>query len=266
MAARVAWDEARYALMGAVACRVTSTWTVHAHPRTAISFHTHSVDPEFGDELGGFLATCRSGMVLLDVGAHYGVFTLAALHAGGPTARVWAVEPSRVCQRLLRLNARSNGIEDRVTIVPKAIGAVEGELPMLTTGAGGYDFLVAANETRPDSTQIEMTSISTLAAEIPVSITHLKIDIEGFESEALAGCGDYLRTNQPALFLELHGDILRARGKDPEALLSDLANCGYTRLEHRGHGISTSAAARMPLARLVCLPTGWGSSPSEVKR
>ncbi len=264
LAAQAVWDEMHYTLTGTLNCRVTSDWIVRVHPRTASTFRITANDPEFRDELFGFLAQCRPGMVLLDVGSHYGMFTLAALHAGGPTARVWAVEPSRVCQRLLRLNARSNGVGDRVTIVAKAIGAVDGDLPMLTTGAGGYDFLVAADETRPDSTRVAMTTLPSLAAKISVPITHLKIDIEGFESEAIAGGLDYLQKNRPALFLELHGDILRARGKDPIALLTDLADCGYTRIEHRGHAITASAAAQMPLARLVCLPTGWETpNPSE---
>ena len=264
MAFRVGWDEARYTLIGTVNCQVTSDWSVRVHPRTAITFRTSAVDPELRDELLGFMAQCRPGMVLLDVGSHFGMFALAALHAGGSTAQVWAVEPSRACRRLLGLNMQSNGVASQVTVVAKAIGEVDGALPMLTTGAGGYDFLVATDEVRPDSTQIAMTTLPTLAATIPVPITHIKIDIEGFEYEALAGGCDYLRANRPALFLELHGDILRARGKDPIALMSVLADCGYETIEHRGRVITVSEAARMPLARLVCLPSGWAiSSPSE---
>ena len=51
-------------------------------------------DDELIEELDSFIAHCRRGMVLFDVGAHFGVFSLAALHYGGPDAIAVAVDPS----------------------------------------------------------------------------------------------------------------------------------------------------------------------------
>jgi FkbM family methyltransferase len=236
---------------------VTPDWRVRCHPRTFAAFRAQTENPDCRDELAGFVAVCHPGMVLLDVGSHYGVFTLAALRFGGESARVLAVDPSPTCRRLLRANVRLAGGEARVTVAAAAVGAAAGELPMLSTGPGGEDFLVASEEPRPDVTRVPMVTIPALAAGLPAPVTHLKIDIEGFEDRALAGAWDYLRAARPVLVLELHGDILRGRGADPLALLTALAGCGYRRVEHRRGPISADAAAGLPLARLICFPDGW---------
>jgi hypothetical protein len=68
------------------------------------------------------------------------------------------------------------------------------------------------------------------------------------------GGGDYTRLAQAALFLELHGDILRNRGKGTEAVFAELAKCGYTFFEHNGRVIAPERAALEPLSHLLCLP------------
>src|SRR5262249_35977564 len=148
------------------------------------------------------------GMVLLDIGSHYGMFTLAALRFGGPEARVWAVDPSPTCVRLLAENVRLAGAQDRVTAVQAAVGAEDGILNMLSTGAHSCDFFIASDTPRPDATQVPQHRLDTLAATIPAAITHLKIDVEGHEDSVVAGGREFLRKSRPLLFLELHGDML----------------------------------------------------------
>ena len=44
----------------------------------------------------------RSGMTVLDVGAHHGLYTLLASKKVGPTGKVFAFEPSQRERRVLR--------------------------------------------------------------------------------------------------------------------------------------------------------------------
>jgi FkbM family methyltransferase len=90
------------------------------------------------------------GSLVLDVGAHHGVYAAEALRRN-PGARLVAVEPDPQGCRLLSLNLALNGFEDRAEIVEAAIGSETGtgflsydpagswgnRLSMLTAAPGG---------------------------------------------------------------------------------------------------------------------------------
>ena len=69
------------------------------HPVSLSALVGHTDSEETRLEMDGFIRRCTPGMVLVDVGDHYGMFTLTALHYGGASARVVAVDPSPVCTR-----------------------------------------------------------------------------------------------------------------------------------------------------------------------
>lgn len=77
-------------------------WVLRAHPLAVRCVYMSQIrDLEQRAELDAFLARCSPGMQLLDVGCHFGVFSLAALHYGGPTARAVAVDPSHTATTML---------------------------------------------------------------------------------------------------------------------------------------------------------------------
>ncbi|MGH7887937.1 MAG: hypothetical protein ACREPG_08735, partial [Candidatus Binatia bacterium] len=61
-------------------------WNLACHPICLPDFKVFQTDPEQSGELDQFVPRCAAAMRLLDVGAHWGIFTLAALQFGGPTA------------------------------------------------------------------------------------------------------------------------------------------------------------------------------------
>src|SRR6478735_8893321 len=84
--------------------------------------------------------------------------------------------------------------------------------------------------------------------------THIKMDIEGFEDEAIAGGLDCLRKYRPILFLELHGRFLRARGIDPAQVLRRLRDSGYARTLKDGADVPEQALRACDFeCRIVCL-------------
>ena len=246
-------NEGAYVMGYRPAVRLHGDWTLRCHPVSYPMFRTFEVEDEFRAELDGFVTYCAQNMMLLDIGASFGFFSLAALHFGGDGARVVAVDPSATSHRILRANLRLSGVVDRVQVIEAAVGKDDGVLPMLTAGPAGEHYLVAASSDRTDASAIRQYSIPSLLDVTAFPATHLKIDVEGFEAEVIEGAMSFLCSRRPIIFLELHGDFLRQRQLEPVDVLRKLGECGYNRLERHGKSIDAAEAAKLPIARLVCL-------------
>lgn len=220
---------ARHAIGRSDRVSLTSDLVVRCHPICRSEFEVFRRDGLQMTELTEFVRHCQPRMRLLDVGANYGVFTLAALHYGAPGARAVCVEPSPSAAHYLRHNLSLNGHTDKVEVVQLAAGARTGRIRMLSTGAGGADYFVIPPEPRPDSVSVPQVDMSSLCQSLGFAPTHIKLDVEGYEAEALEGLRSVLLEASPLLFVELHGDLLRRRGVHPNTVLSLLRSFGYSR-------------------------------------
>lgn len=247
-----AWHEAAYSLGWSSSVDVTRDWRVRCHPASRVAFESARSEPDFHAEIAGFVRACSPGMRLLDVGAHFGLFTLAALHHGVPDSRVVAVEPSISAMRILEANVRLARAADRVTLVRAGLGATRGTMRVLTTGAGGLHQVVRPSAPRPDAVEVPALRLDDLVTDRAFAPTHVKIDVEGFETEVLEGGRECLARYRPVVFLELHGSLLRQSGADPARTLALLGECGYRALESHGVAVSAREAAAAHLIRLIC--------------
>lgn len=232
-------------------------WRLRCHPlalRTA--YRAHLDDPEQVAELDGFIAECTPGMVLFDLGAHFGLFSLATVHYGGPGARALAVDPSPVAVRLTRLIAAMNGAADRITVVRAAAGDAEGAVELVDVGVLAAGYYVPADAAHPagERTRVNAVTVDGLAARHGMAPTHVKIDVEGAEAAALRGARATLTlAPAPLLFLELHNDLARRAAGDPAAPLRLLEEYGYRvdGLEREG---ARAALLARGIARVVARP------------
>lgn len=131
------------------------------------------------------------GDLVFDVGAHVGTRS-RAMRLGG--ARVVAIEPQRLFARFLRRTLPRD-----IYLVEAAVGAESGDVDMAvsrrhpTVSSLRADFVEQATQTpgfqhvRWDRTErVRVVTLDQLATEYGHP-DYVKIDVEGFESEVLAG-------------------------------------------------------------------------------
>lgn len=231
-------------------------WVVRCHPAAHRAIVASQVrDPAQAAELAAFIQTCVPGMVLFDLGAHFGVFSLAALHFGGPHARAVAVEPSPTALRLLAIQARLNRVSDRLVRIPGAAAREPGTQEMVAVGVIADGYFVPAERDHPssDRTRVPGVSIDSLVRDLGYGPTHLKIDVEGEEAAVLrGGVATLSRSGPPQIFLELHNDITRRRGGDPGEAVRLLEDLGY-RITGHGKPLDRRALERAAVTRVVAV-------------
>lgn len=182
-----------------------------------------------------------------DVGAFIGLF---ALHASRQARQVVCFEPlPRNRERLLE-NLRLNGIGN-VLVRPFGVGREKASLEMSfdplmpggaslnTSIAGGITVATAASQ----RSAVQVTTIDADREEAALPPPDfIKIDIEGFELDALLGARQTLLAHKPALYLEMHGETLAQKRENVHAIVQLLHELGYTSVMHVESGTTITPA------------------------
>lgn len=254
MSAKWMVNEVRYIAGRHSLVEMRPGWRLRSHPSAyPFAYFAQHADPEQVEEFDAFVAACRPGMTLFDIGAHFGLFSLAALHFGGASARAVALDPSPTATRMLRIQARLNGVADKLTVIQAAAGERTGSREMVAAGVLGAGYFMAPKDhTGGELTRTRETTLDELTETTGLKPTHLKIDVEGDEAAVLRGARRLLTgIEPPLLFLELHHEMIGERGGDPAETLSLLTEFGYTVFSQNGGTPSMEELLSRPLVR-VC--------------
>jgi len=168
----------------------------------------------------------RPGDTVVDIGASFGWYTLLAAQLVGTTGQVWAFEPSPIAAR--RLRAALNNLS-YVHLVQAAVGRTEqaATLYLPTTSAIHSPSLVASDP-HFVPVSVRQVSLDNLAELHNRPIRLVKLDIEGYEGEALAGMRSLLKSGHiEHLICELNSGWLSRQGDSPSAVRALLQESGY---------------------------------------
>ena len=141
----------------------------------------------------------QAGDIVLDCGAHIGVFTRVAIQAGAKL--VVAIEPSPKNLECLRRNMAPEIAAGRVIVVPEGVWDKEGTLPfhMDPANSAGNSLLSGAKP-RPVTIEVALTTIDKLAPRLKLErVDFIKMDIEGAETNALRGAKNTIATYRPRM-------------------------------------------------------------------
>lgn len=186
-----------------------------------------------------FRQILRPGMVVVDVGAHQGLFTHLAAALVGPIGSVWAFEPAPANFRVLK---RRTSAFSQVTVVRAALSdrTAVGWLAIDRDDSTRHSLFTANVGDRWRSWPVRVT---TLARALPTDLSRLdliKIDAQGAEPQILRGARPVLKRYRPVIAFELWPAGWRASGHDPIAVFDSLKRIGYT------PGLSVDQARRTP--------------------
>lgn len=149
----------------------------------------------------------KPGEVVLDGGAHVGVYTRRALAAGARL--VVAIEPAPDNIECLRRNFKDEIAAGRVIVYPKGVWDRDDELVLHTVeGNSAGDSFVLKNGPGKEL-RLPLTTIDKLTAELQLpAVDRIKLDIKGAERQALRGAAAVIARYHPRLAIasEHHPD------------------------------------------------------------
>lgn len=160
----------------------------------------------------------KEGMTFVDVGANFGLYTVIAASRVGQSGHVFSFEPSKMALAYLH---RNTGGLTNVEVVPYGVGARPGShlLYVPPENLGCSSFTRKLGRPEPVGT-LDLDSFF-LESRAPRKIDLVKIDVEGFELEVLAGMDKLLR-QKPVVLLEFIPDFFASNGQDPKTLYESL--------------------------------------------
>ena len=187
----------------------------------------HGYEPHMVDTLKQIL---KDGDTFLDIGSNEGFFAILASKLVGSSGRVISVEPQTRLQSVIFRNIYENNAYN-VNVFQKAISDSVGMAtlalsPDMNTGSSG---IFQTTKYKNPTEMIPQTTLSELLSLLNIDkVKLMKIDVEGFEYEAILGSKSIFEEGIiENIALELHPSILKKRGKLEADILDFLEINGY---------------------------------------
>ena len=187
-----------------------------------------------------FIRFVQDGMVVIDVGAHVGIYSMLSSELVGETGRVYSFEPTPWTFRILTENTQKL---TNVTILNQAISETKQTLTFADYGPGYGAYNSANANGAPDTTRhptkisVGSVSLDAFCTEKSIQPDIIKIDSEGYEREVLLGSKSILTdtaTKRPLVTIEVAGGATWAENSHQAFAL--LTSYGYTPYEINPEG------------------------------
>ncbi len=173
------------------------------------------------------LNLCRRAGLFVDVGAHYGHYTLLVAKAF-PACRVISLEPVPENFAVLERNVALNGLEN---VELRNLAASDGEgLKKLKVAEASDSCSFHEHPLVRTLREIEVRTVSLddLLGTLPTTPTVIKLDTDGHEPYVLRGMRGLLESDaEVSLLVEFNPKCLRRAGYRPERFLEELFDLGF---------------------------------------
>lgn len=161
---------------------------------------TYELDKQFL-----FSQFVKPGMIIYDVGANVGFYTLLASILTGSNGKVFSFEPLPENISFLKNHLELNKLSNVNVIVKAASNKVS------TVKFNLGENRSSGHISEKGEIKVETISIDEFIKQGNPSPNLIKFDIEGAEYEALIGAKELLKNKKPVIFLASHSKELRAK-------------------------------------------------------
>lgn len=180
--------------------------------------------PDISTEIAFLAPFIHSGDTVMDVGANYGLFTLALAGLVGEGGDVEAVEPNGEMYAFWDKTCQDHALPQvEWTIAALGTHLGWGELRLDPRGSGGTQVVVVPSF---DTSDVPITTLDELSASIH-PVRAIKIDAEGRDVDILLGGWKILRDDRPAVILEWNPEAMESLGKTPLVELARLLELAH---------------------------------------
>lgn len=157
------------------------------------------------------------GATYLDIGANIGLTTITAA-ALRPDIQITAFEPVPSNADFLDQNIRANGITN-CRVVRSAVGHATGDVTMTDNGPWS-----TVDPSFGGAIEAPVTTLDDYCADHlhDVEINLIKIDVEGYEPQALVGARLTITQWKPPIFMEFNSWTLTLVGHNPVAFACEI--------------------------------------------
>ena len=174
-----------------------------------------------------FRSRVKAGMVVVDIGASVGIYTLIAASLVGESGKVYSFEPTPRTFDLLTKNIEMNGFSKIVDAKRIAVTDRNGKGTLsIYKDCLGHNTLFQ-NPGDQDLLEVETTCLDTaLGAERKIDI--VKIDAEGAEPYILRGMKNLIKQNpQMNIFMEFAPVHIHRAGINVEDFINEIHEYGF---------------------------------------
>ena len=213
------------------------------------------------------------GDLVIDVGAHWGIYALQAATRWPGQVQVLAVEPAPLNVAQLRRWIAVNGQEAAIEVVAAGLADADGFASLAPQSTMGHHLEHRGRAPDGPGLRVPVTTLDRLLADRPALAsrrTFLKIDVEGLEPEVLAGATTLLGSGRlAALIFERGRSYDTAEGAARLARLTAQLTglgLGLWRMPHENMGGPLVPwAPTRDLCNVFALPAGFPRRPDYAK-
>lgn len=165
----------------------------------------------------------KSGMRVIEIGANIGYYALQEARLVGEGGEIIAIEPAPDNIVLLRKNIEANGIHN-IRIYEGAIGNKNGTIELYLPPESNWSSIIPDKYAEHPCINVTIWKLDSLLADIE-QVDVIRMDIEGYEIEAIKGMLGILQKYKPRLIIEIHPQI--TGGEPIKQFLERLMQLGY---------------------------------------
>lgn len=155
----------------------------------------------------------KPGMTFLDGGANIGYFSHIAAKCVGQFGHVVSFEPDPNNRERLRRNIERNGLMTTIEVRSEALGSERSELTLYRLSGGSSVNHGMTSAVLPQGPDVESFDVNVVsAAEVVDRVPNLiKLDLEGWEVEAIRGMAPWFASTEPPDLIVEHNPVTSSR-------------------------------------------------------